>query len=228
VRGLTTTRLLQAAEYARRYGLYDRANQHAERSRRAPRLRLALHDAVSAASSLRRPAIRASTKSFSTEIARQESRFVPVHRVVGGRMGLMQLMPGTARWVAQAAGAQRFPAAHVTKVDLNTQFGALLFQVLAGSPRRPAARSRLPPIMRDRPCARRASSRTPLEGAIWVETIPFNETRDYVKKVLAKRHDLHARAQTAVRGALRAARHIRRRRERRQRGTAHGSRAQAE
>ena len=26
---------------------------------------------------------------------------------------------------------------------------------------------------------------TPLEGAIWVETIPFNETRDYVKKVLA-------------------------------------------
>jgi soluble lytic murein transglycosylase len=25
----------------------------------------------------------------------------------------------------------------------------------------------------------------PLEGAIWVETIPFNETRDYVKKVLA-------------------------------------------
>ena len=23
------------------------------------------------------------------------------------------------------------------------------------------------------------------EGAIWVETIPFNETRDYVKKVLA-------------------------------------------
>jgi soluble lytic murein transglycosylase len=25
----------------------------------------------------------------------------------------------------------------------------------------------------------------PLDGAIWVETIPFNETRDYVKKVLA-------------------------------------------
>ena len=24
-----------------------------------------------------------------------------------------------------------------------------------------------------------------LEGAVWVETIPFNETRDYVKKVLA-------------------------------------------
>jgi soluble lytic murein transglycosylase len=24
-----------------------------------------------------------------------------------------------------------------------------------------------------------------LEGAIWVESIPFNETRDYVKKVLA-------------------------------------------
>jgi soluble lytic murein transglycosylase len=28
-------------------------------------------------------------------------------------------------------------------------------------------------------------SLAPLEGAIWVETIPYNETRDYVKKVLA-------------------------------------------
>ena len=26
---------------------------------------------------------------------------------------------------------------------------------------------------------------TPMEGAIYAETIPFNETRDYVKKVLA-------------------------------------------
>ena len=30
-----------------------------------------------------------------------------------------------------------------------------------------------------------AAGRAPLDGAIWVETIPFNETRDYVKKVLA-------------------------------------------
>jgi soluble lytic murein transglycosylase len=33
--------------------------------------------------------------------------------------------------------------------------------------------------------ARRWRDARPLEGAIYVETIPFNETRDYVKKVMA-------------------------------------------
>ena len=33
--------------------------------------------------------------------------------------------------------------------------------------------------------ARRWRAEQPLEGAIYAETIPFNETRDYVKKVMA-------------------------------------------
>ena len=33
--------------------------------------------------------------------------------------------------------------------------------------------------------ARRWRAETPLEGAIYAESIPFNETRDYVKKVMA-------------------------------------------
>ena len=33
--------------------------------------------------------------------------------------------------------------------------------------------------------ARRWRDARPLEGAIYAETIPFNETRDYVKKVMA-------------------------------------------
>jgi soluble lytic murein transglycosylase len=32
--------------------------------------------------------------------------------------------------------------------------------------------------------ARRWRAETPLEGAIYAESIPFNETRDYVKKVM--------------------------------------------
>jgi soluble lytic murein transglycosylase len=33
--------------------------------------------------------------------------------------------------------------------------------------------------------ARRWRADRPLEGAIYAETIPFNETRDYVKKVMS-------------------------------------------
>jgi soluble lytic murein transglycosylase len=39
----------------------------------------------------------------------------------------------------------------------------------------------------------------PLEGAAWIETIPFNETRDYVKKVLANAmYYTHALGKPAV------------------------------
>jgi soluble lytic murein transglycosylase len=36
-----------------------------------------------------------------------------------------------------------------------------------------------------RPRAWRATLQKPVEGAIFAETIPFNETRDYVKKVMS-------------------------------------------
>ncbi|HKO66279.1 MAG TPA: lytic transglycosylase domain-containing protein, partial [Burkholderiaceae bacterium] len=36
-----------------------------------------------------------------------------------------------------------------------------------------------------RPRAWRASLAKPIEGAVFAETIPFNETRDYVKKVMS-------------------------------------------
>ena len=39
--------------------------------------------------------------------------------------------------------------------------------------------------MPGRVARRHGATAPPLEGAIWVESIPFNETRDYVKKVLA-------------------------------------------
>ena len=47
----------------------------------------------------------------------------------------------------------------------------------------------------------------PLEGAIWVETIPFNETRDYVKKVLANAMIYAQSLDSAYDAAHRAARH---------------------
>ena len=49
----------------------------------------------------------------------------------------------------------------------------------------------------------------PLEGAIWVETIPFNETRDYVKKVLANAMYYTRELEPALRAADRAPRHRR-------------------
>jgi len=94
-------------------------------------------------------------------------------------------MPGTARWVAKQLARSDYSAAQIARVELNTQFGAYYFKYwherLDRMPAMAAAAYNAGPG--------RAQSWRPigaaLEGAIWVETIPFTETRDYVKKVLA-------------------------------------------
>jgi soluble lytic murein transglycosylase len=96
----------------------------------------------------------------------------------------MQLMPRTARWVAGKMARTDFSPAQIAAVELNTQFGAFYFRYWherlgERAPLTAAAYNAGP---------RRAQAWRPasaLECAIWVETIPFNETRDYVKKVLA-------------------------------------------
>jgi soluble lytic murein transglycosylase len=57
-------------------------------------------------------------------IARQESRFSPDIVSSAGAVGLMQLMPGTARWVAKELGRTDYRAAAIADVELNTLFGA--------------------------------------------------------------------------------------------------------
>ena len=184
VAGLDDERLLLAADYARRVGLYDRAINTAERTA----LR---HDYAMRYMTPWRSEFGAAARDQNIDeellyaIARQESRFAPDIVSSAGAVGLMQLMPGTARWVAKQLARSDFNAASIAQVDLNTQFGAFYFKYwhdrLDRMPALAAAAYNAGPTRAQawRPTA------APLEGAIWVETIPFNETRDYVKKVLA-------------------------------------------
>jgi soluble lytic murein transglycosylase len=117
-------------------------------------------------------------------IARQESRFAPELVSSAGATGLMQLMPPTARLVAKQLGRSDYQPSRISDVALNTQFGAYYFKYwLDRLERLPALAAAAYNAGPSRAQAWRVGA--PLEGAIWVETIPFNETRDYVKKVLA-------------------------------------------
>ncbi|HEY4137929.1 MAG TPA: transglycosylase SLT domain-containing protein, partial [Casimicrobiaceae bacterium] len=184
VSGQNDEELLLAADYARRVGLYDRAINTAERT-------LLRHDYAMRYMTPWRSEFGAAARDHNIDeellyaIARQESRFAPDIVSSAGAVGLMQLMPGTARWVAKQLARSDFSAARIAQVDLNTQFGAYYFKYwherLDKMPALAAAAYNAGPSRAQawRPLA------APLEGAIWVETIPFNETRDYVKKVLA-------------------------------------------
>ena len=116
-------------------------------------------------------------------LMRQESRFISDARSGVGAAGLMQVMPATARWTARQLGLPYSPGA-LKELDFNLRIGmAYLRRVLddfgGALPLAAAAYNAGP----GRP--RRWREGAPLDAAAWAETIPFSETRDYVKKVLA-------------------------------------------
>lgn len=183
VRGQPDDVLLLAADFARRVALYDRAVNAADRT--ATR-----HDYALRYMAPFRKEFDAASRNYDVDvallygIARQESRFSPDIVSSAGAVGLMQLMPRTARWVANQLGRSDYRESAIGDVELNTLFGAYYFKYwldrLDHMPALAAAAYNAGPSRAQawRPPA-------PLEGAVWVETIPFNETRDYVKKVLA-------------------------------------------
>ena len=183
IRGLDDKQLIAAAEVARRNELWDRAINTADRTQ-------GVHDFNLRFLAPYREVFRDQAAAQGLEepwvlgLVRQESRFIQNARSSAGAMGLMQLMPATAKHVAKKAGMQGFTLNQTTDVPVNVQLGtSYLRQVLDeldGSPVLAAAAYNAGPGR-----AARWRAQRPLEGAIYAESIPFNETRDYVKKVMS-------------------------------------------
>ena len=174
--------LLAAAELASRNQWYERAIDTAERT-------VLLHDF-----GLRYPTpYREVVQDYANQLdldeswvyglVRQESRFVHTARSTAGASGLMQLMPSTARWVAKRLGLSGHHATLTATVDSNIVLGTYYLRqmmdsldnqmVLASAGYNAGPRR-----------AREWMAGRPLEGAVYVETIPFPETREYVKRVM--------------------------------------------
>ena len=183
VRSMEDRELLAAAELARKNGIWDRAINTADKT-------VFLHDfgmrylAPYGKVLSEQARIRQIDEPWVLGLVRQESRFIADARSSAGASGLMQLMPATARWVARKIGMKGYHSANVNQPRVNVTLGTFyLRHVLGGldsSPVLAAAAYNAGPGR-----ARRWLAETPLEGAIYIETIPFEETRDYVKKVMA-------------------------------------------
>lgn len=116
-------------------------------------------------------------------LIRQETRFMTMLRSYVGATGLMQLMPNTARWMARKIGFDYSPALladPAVNLKLGTSYLKKVLDDFDGSQAMAAAAYNAGP---SRP--RRWREGAVLEPAIWAENVPFSETRDYVKKVLA-------------------------------------------
>jgi soluble lytic murein transglycosylase len=120
-------------------------------------------------------------------ITRQESRFMHYAKSYVGAAGLMQLMPTTARWAAKRAGVENYKSSMIYNLDTNVTIGTYYLSytlgLMGGNKVMATAGYNAGPSR-----AKRWLGARSLEGSIYAETIPFNETRKYVQRVMANMH----------------------------------------
>jgi soluble lytic murein transglycosylase len=116
-------------------------------------------------------------------VVREESSFDPHARSPVGARGLMQLMPETARPMARSRGLAFNEGAILDDPAANLDMGAAFFAGLLREFRDPrlatAAYNAGPARLREWWASRRSDD---LE--VFVEQIPYNETRGFVKRVM--------------------------------------------
>jgi soluble lytic murein transglycosylase len=128
------------------------------------------------------------TQVPSTElmaIARRESTFFPEARSPVGARGLMQIMPATGKQVAATLGV-RHQNSDLYEVDHNVLLGSAYYKQLLdrykGNRVFAIAAYNAGPSRVD---AWRKKTGDSLSVELWIATIPFRETRNYVQAVLS-------------------------------------------
>jgi len=185
LRGMNDRQLIAAAELARAENIYDRVVNTSERTKQEFDFRQRYIAPFEGRVTAKAKAIELDP-AWVYGLIRQESRFVINAKSYVGASGLMQLMPSTAKWVAGKIGMTDFTPASVNDFDTNTVLGTsylnMVLQDLDGSQVLASAGYNAGP---KRPHNWRATFMHPVEGAIFAETIPFTETRLYVKNVMS-------------------------------------------
>ena len=127
--------------------------------------------------------------SMTHAITRQESQFDPFARSHAGALGLMQLLPGTAREVADKLGLSFSVSRLTVDQSYNAQLGSGYYQRLLGQ----WGGSHVLAVASYNAGAGNVRKWIALNGdprvpgadpVAWIEAIPFSETRTYVERVL--------------------------------------------
>lgn len=132
-------------------------------------------------------------------LIRQESRFMTGVNSSAGAQGLMQIMPATAKWVADKLGFVGFKLSSLTELEMNIILGSaylnLLYSDLDSSYVLATAAYNAGPL---RARIWRATIAEEVPAAVFIETIPFYETRNYVKNVLSNMHTYSLRTSEPI------------------------------
>ncbi len=131
--------------------------------------------------------------SWAYGVARSESLFMSDVRSGAGAVGIMQVMPDTGRMTAREIGAPYFGVSTLVDPASNIRLGTTyLGKMLArfdGNPILATAAYNAGPIA----VASWLPAADEIDARVWIENIPYNETRDYVRRVLASEVIFHWR-----------------------------------
>jgi soluble lytic murein transglycosylase len=185
VRKMSERELLAAAEFARQNDVLDRMVYTSEKTR-------VEHDYTQRFPTPHNDILQPTAEGLSLDRAwvygliRQESRFNLDARSRVGASGLMQVMPGTGKFVAKKIGLADYVQTKLSDLKTNITLGSnylnMIMANVDGSQVLATAAYNAGP---GRARKWRGILSGPMEGAIFAETIPFSETRSYVKNVLA-------------------------------------------
>ena len=183
IRHMSNRELQVAAVIARQWGWHDRAILTVGRSRNLDdiELRFPLLYRESIETNASRSGI---DPSWVYGVVRQESAFMTDARSHAGALGLMQLMPTTGRLTGRRVGIRAYSKNAILNVENNLRLGvAYLKEVLDRNRGHQALATASYNAGPHR--VTNWMPEQPLDADIWIETIPFNETREYVKNVLS-------------------------------------------
>ncbi|MES1927095.1 transglycosylase SLT domain-containing protein [Salinisphaera sp. T31B1] len=135
--------------------------------------------------------------AYVLAIMRTESLFQPAVRSPAGAVGLMQLMPGTARLVSRQLGTASPGSAALTVPEVNIQLGS---RYLADMLDRWHGNLALASASYNAGPGRieRWLPGEPMDPTIWVANIPYTETRGYVQRAMSHMTVFQARLDETI------------------------------
>lgn len=169
----------QAALLALRWGWYSRAIATANRAGLSDDL--ALRYPIPNSRWLNQVTI---DPALAIGIARNESLFMPDVKSSAGAIGLMQLMPATGREVARSLKMPYRGLRTLMDPESNARLGSTYLRSMLERFDQHVALAAAAYNAGPHRVERWLPDDTPLAADIWVETIPFNETRNYVRRVM--------------------------------------------
>jgi soluble lytic murein transglycosylase len=186
IKNMDDKKLLSAAEFAARKKWFDISVNTADKTTQIHNFDLRYPRPYQ---QLTKPAAKEKNidEAWVYGIIRQESRFMHEAKSRTGAAGLMQLMPATAKWIAKKVGLSRYSNQNIHDIDVNIDLGTHYMKYVLdqfnGQETMTTAAYNAGPSR-----AKKWMAATPLDGTIYTETIPFDETRNYVKRVMANAH----------------------------------------